>query len=259
MSSAAPPPFPQSQPPLPPGKKSNALQWIIGIVVVVVLGITATCGVVGYLGYRVVNRAKSSGVDKALFEKNPAYAAAKMAITIAPNVETVSSDDEKGTVTIRNKDDGKVMTFKFDAEKKTMVVLDDDGKAATVKLTGEGDKGALEINSADGTLKIGSGAGGELPPWVPAYPGSTPTGTFSASNKEGKQGGYSFKTPDAAAKVLSFYQDKLRSAGFTITTTATTEQGGMVMGEDKANNHVITVTATAESGGTSVALLAINK
>ncbi len=263
--SSAPPPFPPSpqgqapfppDAPLPPGKKPNILLWILGGVLVLIMGVSAMCGLGGYFLYR---KAKSSGFDSALMQKNPAYATAKLAITMAPGVETVSSDDEKGTVTIRNKDDGKVMTFKFDAEKKTMVVLDENGKAATVKLTGDGDKGALEINSADGTLKIGAGADSELPAWVPAYPGSTPTGTFSASNKEGKQGGYSFKTPDAAAKVLSFYQDKLKAAGFTITTTTTAEQGGMVMGEDKANNHVITVTATSESGSTSVALLAINK
>jgi hypothetical protein len=260
MSSQPPPPFPPAnpsfnQPPLPPGKKPNILLWILGGILVVMLGISAMCGLGGYFLYR---KAKSSGFDTALLQKNPAYAAAKMAVTMAPGVETVSSDDDKGTVTIRNKEDGKVMTFKFDAEKKTMVVLDENGKEATVKLTGDGDKGGIEINSADGKFQLGGGDS-QIPAWVPAYPGSSPTGTFSASNKDGKQGGYSFKTPDAPAKVLSFYQDQLKSAGFTINVTTMGEQGGLVIADNKESNHTVTVTVTPDGGGSNVALLALNK
>lgn len=261
MGGPPPPPFPppnqgQYQAPLPPGKKPNVLLWILGGVLVVMLGITTMCGVGGYLLY---HKAKTSGFDSALMKKNPAYATAKIAVTMAPGVEVVSSDDDKGTVTVRNKDDGKMMTFKFDPEKKTMVVLDENGKEATVKISGQGDKGVLEVNSADGNFKLGAGADGELPAWVPAYPGSSPSGTFSASNKEGKQGGYGFKTPDAPAKILSFYQDQLKAAGFTLDVNTTTPQGGMLVADDKAGNHTLTVTVTADGSGSSVALLAMNK
>ena len=255
--SNTPPPFPQpSQAPLPPGQKPNVLLWILGVILIVLLAISTMCGLGGYFLYR---KAKSSGFDSALLQKNPAYAAAKITVTMAPGVEVLSSNDEKGTVTIRNKDDGKVVTFKFDPEKKTMVILDENGKQATVKISGEGEKGALEVNSADGNFKLGAGADNELPAWVPAYPGSSPTGTFSASNKEGRQGGYSFKTPDAPAKVLSYYQDQLKAAGFTINMTTTGAQGGLVIADNTASNHTITITVTPENNGSNVAILAINK
>jgi len=243
MSSPTPPPFPQpNQVPLPPGKKPNVLLWVLGGVLVVMLAVASMCGLGGYLIYR---KAKNSGFDSALMQKNPAYAAAKFAVSMAPGVEVISSDDNKGTVTVRNKEDGKVMTFKFDPGKKTMVVLDENGKEATVRINGDGDKAAIEVNSADGNFK--------------PYPGSNPTGMFSASNNEGKQGGYSFKTPDAPARVLSFYQDQLKSAGFTINMTTTGEQGGMVMAENKASSHTLTVTASPENGGSNVALMALTK
>src|SRR5438132_14434517 len=53
MSSSVPPAFPPqnsfpNQPPLPPGKKPNILIWILGGIVVLMLGVTAMCGVAGY-------------------------------------------------------------------------------------------------------------------------------------------------------------------------------------------------------------------
>jgi len=63
MPSSVPPSFPpsdpfaSSQPPLPPGKKSNLLLWIVGIVVVVMVGFTAMCGLGGYF---LMRKAKQS-------------------------------------------------------------------------------------------------------------------------------------------------------------------------------------------------------
>ena len=60
--------------------------------------------------------------------KNPGYATAKLMVTMNPELDTVSSDDSSGTIVVREKKTGKTMTFKFDAEKKSMVVMDEDGK-----------------------------------------------------------------------------------------------------------------------------------
>ena len=84
MSSSVPPAFPPppdpfaSQAPLPPGKKSNLLLWILGGVVVLMLGVTAMCGLGGYF---LMRKAKEAGLDSGLLSKNPAYATAKMVVT----------------------------------------------------------------------------------------------------------------------------------------------------------------------------------
>jgi hypothetical protein len=267
MSSSVPPPFPpsnppppdpfaSSQPPLPPGKKPNILIWILGGIVVLMLGVTAMCGLAGFF---ILHKAKQAGLDSGLLSSNPAYAAAKMVATMNPDVETVSSDDSSGTITVRDKKTGKTTTLKFDADKKTMVVTDENGKEATVKLNTNGDKGTVEVQSADGNMKFGGAGSAQMPGWMPVYPGSSPTGTFSSQSKDGSQSTFAFKTQDAAAKVMSYYQDQLKSSGFSINMATNTPQGGMVMAEDSGKNRSLMITASSSSDGTDVSLTAIEK
>ena len=267
MSSSVPPPFPpsnppppdpfaSSQPPLPPGKKSNILIWILGGIVALMLGVTAMCGLAGFF---ILHKAKEAGLDSGLLTTNPAYAAAKMAATMNPDVETVTTDDGSGTITVRDKKTGKTTTLKFDANRKTMVVTDENGKEATVRVNTDGDKGAVEVQSADGTMKFGGAGSAQMPAWMPVYPGSSPTGTFSSQSKDGNQSTFAFKTQDAAAKVMSYYQDQLKSGGFSINMATNTPQGGMVMAEDSGKNRSLMMTASSSSEGTDVSLTAIEK
>jgi hypothetical protein len=263
MSSSVPPSFPPPDPfasqqaPLPPGKKSNVLLWIVGIVVVVMVGFTAMCGLGGYF---LMRKAKQSGFDSALITKNPGYATAKMMVTMNPELDVVSSDDSSGAIVVREKKTGKTMTFKFDAEKKSMVVVDEDGKSATVKLNTDGDKSGIEVQSSDGTVKFGTSGSNQMPAWIPTYPGSTPKGTFSSQTKDGNQSTFAFKTSDAPAKVISYYQDQLKSGGFNITMTTNTPQGGMVMAEDGGKTRSVMLTVGGGSGdGTDVSVTSIEK
>ena len=90
MSSSLPPAFPPpNQTPLPPGKRPNVLLWVLGGFVVLMIGFTAMCGLGGYF---LMRKAKQAGFDSALLTTNPAYAAAKMAVTLNPDVETVKSE-----------------------------------------------------------------------------------------------------------------------------------------------------------------------
>ena len=94
-----------------------------------------------------------------------------------------------------------------------MVVTDENGKEATVKINTDGDKGAIEVQSADGgNMKFGGAAGASrCRAWMPVYPGSSPTGTFSSQTKDGSQSTFAFKTHDAPPKVMTYYQDQLKS------------------------------------------------
>ena len=173
------PQMPGGMPPAPP-KSSGAkvILWIIGVfAALVIFVIVALAG----LGFFFMHKAKQAGLDSGLLSSNPAYAAAKLAATMNPDVDTVSTDDGSGTITVRDKKTGKTTTLKFDPVKKTMVVTDENGKEATVRVNTDGDKGSVEVQSADGNMKFGTSASSQMPAWMPVYPGSAPSGTFRAA------------------------------------------------------------------------------
>lgn len=241
---------PQGQPPAP--KKTSIWVWILGGLAIFFCLIVVTCGVVGYMGMRMI---KQAGFDSELMKNNPGLAMAKMVTAMNKDYETVSTDDRKGTIVVREKSSGKVMTMKFDPATKQMVIITDDGKQAKVTL----DSNGVTATSADGTVKFGSATGNDVPSWVPVYPGSKPQGTMSATSADGSQNTFTFKSPDAATKIITFYSDQLKAGGFTINMTTTTDQGGMVQATDEAKKHTISVIVGTSSDGTETAITAIEK
>ena len=254
------PPFPPQPPPYPPqypyqpppAQKSNALKWIlIGLGTVFFLAV-AIIGAGGYIAYRA---AKSAGLDTGLLARNPGFAAARLAASLDPETEVLSSDADSGTIVIRNKKDGKTVTLRFDAEKKSMVVVDDDGKETSVSITG----GGLDFKGPDGksVVTFGAGSGNTLPDWVPAYPGATLEGQMTSKTDDGESHTVTFKTGDSSAKVIDFYQARMK--GFTASTVAKTPAGGLLVMTDAGEAHMLTVTAGTSDGQTQGSITAVEK
>ncbi len=255
MSSVPPnPPTPGAAPssPVPAPQKSSGsktLFWILGIVLAVIVVCFGSCAV---LGFYAMHKVKQAGFDSDLMKKNRGLATAKMAAAMNADVEIISSDDNSGTITVRDKKTGKVTTMKFDPQKKAMVITDDKGNTTSMTTTGEGSNASMEMKSSEGTVRIGANAD-KAPSWVPAYPGATPQNTFSATNNGEQSGSYAFTTSDSADKVISFYGDSLKSGGFEVsnlTSNSNGKVGGMVSGEDKTNKRTVVVSISTESDGT---------
>jgi hypothetical protein len=244
------------QVPVAPVKKTSPWVWIIGGFVVLMFGGMLTCGVVGFLAVRAV---KNAGFDPDLMKRNPGLAMAKMAAAVNPNMETVSTNERTGTITMRDKTSGKVVTFKFDTEKKSLVVVGDDGQEVKFSATGDGKDGSVTVQSAEGTMKFGAAAGNTAPAWVPVYPGSSPQGTMATQTKEGSSNTFTFKTNDTATKVIAYYQDQLKSGGFEVKLMTTGEQGGMVTAEDAGKKRTIIVTVGTSGEGTQGSVMAVEK
>ena len=239
-------------PPSAPQKSSGSkvLFWILGIVLGFFVLLLGTC-VVG--GYFLAHKAKQAGLDSELMKKNPGYAGAKMAVMMNPDAEIVSSDDNAGIITVRDKKTGKTVTMKFDPAKKSMVITDEKGETTTMT-TADSSNGSVEVKNSQGTMKMGAGSD-KAPDWVPTYPGSSPQNTFSASNGNEQSGSYTFTTSDTAEKVVAFYGDSLKSGGFAVsnmTSNSEGKSGGMVSGEDKARKRTVVVTLSTEDKGTQV-------
>jgi hypothetical protein len=245
-------PPPQAQPP----KKSNALMWVLVGVGGFILLLILAAGVGSYVLYRTV---KHVGFDSALMQRNPGLAMAKMVTAMNPDYQTVTSDDSAGTITVREKSTGKVLTLRFDPDKKTMVIVGDDGKEAKISVSGDDKNGSVEIQSPDGTVKFGTSAGNTAPSWVPVYPGSATQGVGSSQTQDGNAYSYVFKTPDAASKVISYFQDAFKSQGFTVTQVVTTNQGGMLAAEDSGKQHSAVLIIGSSNSGTDVSVTAVEK
>src|ERR1700689_5540461 len=138
MSSPTPPYTPPGQPQVQ--KKTSPWVWILGGIAIFFFAIMLTCGVVGYLGMRMI---KNVGFDSELMKNNPGLAVAKMATAMNRNLEVVATNDRTGTIVVRDKSTGKVTTMKFDPESKRMVITGDDGKPSTVTINGSGATGSV--------------------------------------------------------------------------------------------------------------------
>jgi hypothetical protein len=253
MSSTPSSPLTPGGVPPAPQKSSGTkiLLWIAGIIAGLLLITFASCAVIGFYA---MHKMKQAGFDSDLMKKNPGLAGAKMAVALNPDAEIVSSDDNAGTIVVRDKKTGKVVTMKFDPRKKAMVITDENGKTSSLTATGEGANASMEMKGPEGTMKMGSGAD-KAPDWVPVYPGSSPQTAFSASTAEEQSGSYTFVTKDAADRVISFYGDTLKSAGFAVSNMTTNSEGkvgGMVSGEDKASKRAVVVSLGSEDDGTHV-------
>ncbi len=249
------PSSPQTPGGTPPAPQTSSgvkiLLWVVGIVVGLILISFGSCAVIGFYA---MHKVKQAGFDSDLMKKNPGLATAKMAVMLNPDAEIVSSDDNAGTIVVRDKKTGKIVIMKFDPQKKVMVITDENGKTTSLITSGEGANTSMEMKSSEGTMKIGTGAD-KAPDWVPVYPGSSPQSTFSASSGAEQSGSYTFVTKDAADKVISFYGDSLKSAGFAVsnmTSNSDGKVGGMVSGEDKVNKRAVLVSLGTENDGTHV-------
>jgi hypothetical protein len=250
------PPSLPPQNPAAPVKKTSPLVWILGGVAVFFCVVLMTCGVFGYLAMRAV---KNAGFDPDLMQRNPGLAMAKMAGALHPDLKVVSTDDRNGIITMTEKSTGKIVKLKFDPDKKTMVVIGDDGKEVKISATGDEKSGSLTVQSEEGAVRFGAAAGNAAPAWVPVYPGSAAEGTYAAQTPGGNQSTFTFKTKDAPAKVMSYYQDQLKSAGFTINLISGGDEGGMVQAENASKTRSVILTVGSSSEGTQGSVMAAEK
>jgi hypothetical protein len=250
-------PAPPSVPPAPaaPARKSMGVfpKILIGCAgLLVVLGLVASLAV--WWGARKL-RGMAAGA-----EKNPAAFAAKLMTAGNPELEVVSQDDDRRTVTIRNKKTGESLTVNAaELEKGKLAFRNEKGEQLTVEGSGDGGKGGLTVTSKDGTTTVGSGAGAlPTPDWVPAYPGVKPVGAMAKKGPEGEDGMFSFQTADEVGKVLGHYEGKLKGAGYQVERTTTEGQAGAagsLTAKHEGAARSVSVTAVTAEGGTQVTVV----
>jgi hypothetical protein len=222
----------------PVARKTSPLVWVlVAVVGIFVLGAVAVLGA----GFFIVHKARQAGLDPELMRRNPGLAVSKLVAAVNPDVEVVNTDEGAGTITVRDKKTGKMITMSFD-----------QAKTGQFKFSATGDDGKTA------TMEFGAAAG-KVPSWVPAYPGAKVEGTFAAKGSDGTDKGeggiFAFTTQDSPSQVMSFYTDKCKDAEMKINMTTTTTEGGMVVAADEAGKHSLSIiVGSGSGGGTSVSV-----
>jgi hypothetical protein len=246
-SQPVPPP-----PGVPPAKKGmSPLAWVaIGCVVILIFcGIAL--GVMGWFAKRAVDK----------FAKNPGMAAAELMVRANPDLELVSKDEAKNSITVKDKKTGEVMTMSADDLKNGKFSFKTDKGSATFDASGGANGGAM-IKTTDEkgqqtTFNAGAGAPTNLPSWLPVYPGGTVQGTMDTTGPEGRSAAFTVSSKDDSGKMLDFYEAQLKSGGFnptknTYNTTSSTggaQTGGTVTGKSGDGKREVSVLVSSTPEG----------
>ena len=237
-----------------PAKKSNTWIWVLGGCGTVLLIGAVAAAVIAYLAVR---KGQEVVAD---MDRNPAMAAAKLAVAMNPDLETVSVNEAKGTITIKDRKTGKIVTVNFDDVKNGKVVIKGEGdENVTIEAKGSEGSGSLEVKSDKGSVRIGAGSSADdMPNWLPSYPGAKAEGTYSMRGKDGSAGSFAFTTTDSVDQVISFYETELKDEDLKVSVTTSKQSGisagGVVTGEDKSNHRTAVITVAAKPGGTQVSV-----
>lgn len=224
-------------------KSMSPIAWVAigcgGCLVIVLLGMTA-CGGLAMFKF-------GDAIQE--FQDNPAKGAAMIVVKANPDLEMVSSDDDAGTMTIRNKKDGEIVTLNYDDISNGQFSIETSEGTMSIDAsssTSEGEGGgSVTFSGTDGEVTT-FGTESETPDWIPAYPGAEgESGGFAASDSSGSRGGFGFKTADSAQEAIDWFTTELEKAGFTVSSQFNQDAQGSVLKNVSFENGGRTVTIMA--------------
>jgi hypothetical protein len=196
-------------------------------------------------------------------EKDPARAAAMLALKVNPDIEVQSTDEEKRTVTFKVKSSGETMTVSFeDISKGKLTMTNAKGEEISFDASKAAEQGIV-MKGPDGQAVIGgSGSAAVAPAWVPAYPGGTvQEGGFKVDKADGAVTGMTLiKTSDPLAKVRAFYEASFKADGYEVSSTFSEENKAGNISANQASEKIrIGVTVSTESDGQTQAAITYQK
>ena len=237
--------------PAPERKGLHPLAWV-GIGCGVILVIVVAAMLIG--GFFLARTVKNVAED---FEDNPGLAAARFVVKASPDLEEVETDEEAGTMTIRNTKTGELITVNFEDIKEGRFSWTADGEEVSVDVS-DAESGTVKIESSDGDgfqLTTGDAVTEAIPDWVPVYPGTEPKNRGSMKTDEMVSGNYTTKTGDSAEKVLEYFRDTLKAEGYQVninTYTSDDSGGGIVNGSLESEGKTVVVLVNTDGGSTGI-------
>jgi uncharacterized protein YneF (UPF0154 family) len=232
-----------------PAKKGLPVWAWIGIGCGALLILVLVVVMVG--GFFVARKVQDVAAD---FEDNPAMATARMIVKLNPELEEVSTDEEAGTITVRNSRTGEEITVNFeDIEEGKLSFTTDEGEIK-VDASELKESGSLTMTNEEGGVVFSTGGevSDEVEEWVPIYPGCEPGNRHSMHTENEMSGGFELETSATVAEALEFYRATLEGEGYEVAVNTFTQddsQGGMVNGSHAEGGRNVVAIFSSESGG----------
>ncbi len=262
MSNGTPPPPPGA----PAAKKGlSTWAWVAigcgGLIVVCLVAFLALGAFVFQKGKEAVQEATGAESWEEMVEDlqdNPAKVAAEMVVRMNPDLDLVASDDEAGTMTIRDRRTGEEATLNFEdlAEGRFSMTTSEGEYSLDASAAAEG--GGVTMTGPDGEARFGAGADqGKIPDWVPSYPGATDSeSTYWSETATGASGAVTSKTSDDAQTVMDRLEKELEAGGFEITNKSMNTTPGGALGAlgGSSNGRTLNVLVVEQSGETQVTI-----
>jgi uncharacterized protein YfiM (DUF2279 family) len=228
----------------------SALGWIaIGCGALAILAILALGGA-AFIGGRFLKH------KAAEFEKNPALAAAKLVVQANPELEVVKSDEDAGTLTIKNLKTGEVVTMNAKDIQEGKVTFTTKEGTTTIDGSSSGESGGVTVTNDKGekaTFSAGTDAPKNLPSWVPVYGGAKVEGSYDATTAEGRNAMFTVTSRDSVDQVAEFYQSQLEGAGLKVERSSYETAGNkaiMLVGKTDDDKRTANVTVSSNEGQT---------
>lgn len=139
------------------------------------------------------------------FAANPEKAGAEMMVSMNPDLEKVSQDDEKGMMTIRTKE-GKEMTLSYkDISEGKLVITDPEGNKMVV--------GSTDLS--------------RIPAWVPKAPDlSDGISTFHSDSSGKVAGQFTGKSGQSGEELKAYFESAASDLGMTSESSGSTSLNG---------------------------------
>jgi len=239
--------------PAPKKGMSTGIKVLLGCLLALILLGLGTCAAC-YFAAKKAGNVLQGYADK--YEKDPdamVFDGALLAFKANPDVEVVSSDEAAKTITVRDKKDGKEVTFNLEDIKAGRLSIESGGEKVNIGVQGgdNGEGGSMTVESDKGKMVIGGGDTGATPDWIPAYPGARTDGVSSLEANGEKSGTFSIHTGDPVGHVIAFYEAKLKDDGFEVDKATLnipgTESASLTA---KSGNRTVNITVGTQNGET---------
>jgi len=187
-------------------------------------------------------------------EENPARTIARGIILATPELEEVSTDDEAGTITIRNTKTGDIITMNYDDIKEGKLSFTSDDGEITIDASELEDTGSFKVTDEDGGVIFSAGGdvSDDVAAWVPIYPGCEPTNRHTMRSEQEQTGGFQLETSASVKEALEFYRAALSDKGYEVVVNTHAQEdseGGMVNGSHAEKGRNVVAIFSADSGG----------